>query len=84
MSFDRPGLPHPGRELDPAVEDTFREEGVEITEDEYDVPEHPGGRSAGPQPNPPRRPPHNPPPQDTAPQDTAPHDTAPHDTAPED
>ena len=59
MSFDRPGLPHPGHELDPAVEDTLREEGVELSGDEPDIPEHPGSRSAGPQPNPPRRPPHD-------------------------
>ncbi|MFG1911050.1 hypothetical protein [Kribbella sp. NPDC048928] len=61
MSFDRPGLPHPGHELDPAVEDVLREEGVELSDtDEPDVPEHPGSQSLGPQPNPPRRPPHNP------------------------
>jgi hypothetical protein len=60
MSFDRPGLPHPGRELDPAVEDTLREEGLELNDDaEPDIADHPGGRSAGPQPNPPRRPPHD-------------------------
>ncbi|WP_329005353.1 hypothetical protein OHA18_18445 [Kribbella sp. NBC_00709] len=59
MSFDRPGLPHPGHELDPAVEDALREEGVELTDDELDIPEHPGSRSAGPQPNPPRRPTHD-------------------------
>ncbi|TDW18893.1 hypothetical protein [Kribbella kalugense] len=60
MSFDRPGLPHPGHERDPAVDDTLREEGVELTDDnEVDVPEHPGGPSAGPQPNPPRRPTHD-------------------------
>jgi hypothetical protein len=60
MSFDRPGLPHPGHELDPEVEDTLREEGVEFTElDEPDIPDHPGSRSAGPQPNPPRRPRHD-------------------------
>lgn len=59
MSFDRPGLPHPGHEMDPAAEDVLREEGLELTDDdEPDVPEHPGGASAGPQPNPPRRPPH--------------------------
>ena len=60
MSFDRPGLPHPGYEMDPAVEDVLREEGVELDDDhEPDVPDHPGDRSAGPQPNPPRRPPHD-------------------------
>ena len=58
MSFDRPGLPHPGHELDPSVEDALREEGVELSGDEPDIPEHPGGPSAGPQPNQPRRPPH--------------------------
>jgi hypothetical protein len=79
MSFDRPGLPRPGHELDPVIEDTFREEGVEITEDDSDTPEHPGGRSAGPQPTPPRRPPH-----DTAPHDTPPHDTPAQDNATQD
>ncbi|MER7245868.1 hypothetical protein [Kribbella sp. NPDC000426] len=56
MSFDRPGLPHPGYELDPAVEDVLREEGVEMKDDAPDIADHPGGVSAGPQPNPPRRP----------------------------
>lgn len=57
MSFDRPGLPHPGHELDPEVDDTLREEGVELTADhDVDVPEHPGGPSAGPQPYVPRHP----------------------------
>ncbi|GAA1148834.1 hypothetical protein GCM10009630_54110 [Kribbella jejuensis] len=61
MSFDRPGLPHPGHEMDPAVEDTLREEGLELDkDDEPDIPDHPGSRSLGPQPNPPRRPPHDP------------------------
>lgn len=59
MSFDRPGLPNPGLELDPSIEDTLREEGVELNDDnEPDIADHPGSRSAGPQPNPPRRPPH--------------------------
>ncbi|MEU4193271.1 hypothetical protein AB0E69_15345 [Kribbella sp. NPDC026611] len=63
MSFDRPGLPHPGHELRPEVDDALAEEGVEFTDDdEPDIPEHPGSTSAGPQPNPARRPPHETPP----------------------
>jgi len=65
MSFDRPGLPHPGHELRPEVDDTLAEEGVELDDDhEPDVPDHPGGRSLGPQPNTPRRPVHEAPPED--------------------
>ena len=66
MSFDRPGLPVPGHELDPTVEETLGEEGVEMTDDEPHIPEHPGGRSLGPQPNPPRRPSHEAPSEEPA------------------
>jgi hypothetical protein len=66
MSFDRPGVPHPGHEMDPNIDQALVEEGVELTDHEPDIPDHPGGRSAGPQPNPPRRPPHEVPPEDSA------------------
>ncbi|MFI5736299.1 hypothetical protein ACIA49_39660 [Kribbella sp. NPDC051587] len=56
MSFDRPGLPKPGHELDSEVEAALAEEGVEVTDHEVDTPDHPGAVSEGPQPNPPRRP----------------------------
>jgi hypothetical protein len=58
MSFDRPGLPHPGHGSDePQIEENLREEGIELDgNDELDGLDHPGGPSAGPQPNPPRRP----------------------------
>jgi hypothetical protein len=60
MSFDRPGLPNPGYEVDAAVDDVLREEGVELDDDhEPDIPDHPGSTSAGPQPNSPRRPSHD-------------------------
>ena len=61
MSFDRPGLPHPGHELRPEVDETLAEEGVELDHHDHapDVPDHPGDRSSGPQPNPPRRPSHD-------------------------
>src|SRR3954469_18058190 len=61
LSFDRPGLPHPGHELRPEVDETLAEEGVELDHHDHapDVPDHPGGRSSGPQPNPPRRPSHD-------------------------
>jgi len=62
MSFDRPGLPHAGHELPAEVDETLAEEGIELTGHEADIPDHPGGPSAGPQPNPPRRPPHDVPP----------------------
>jgi hypothetical protein len=58
MSFDRPGLPHPGHELPPEIDETLAEEGLEFEDHEPDIPDHPGSRSAGPQPNPPRRPIH--------------------------
>ncbi|MGW6282680.1 hypothetical protein [Kribbella sp. NPDC055071] len=58
MSFDRPGLPLPGHELDPEVDETLREEGVELTNHEVDAPDHPGDVSAGPQPNHPLHPAH--------------------------
>jgi len=60
MSFDRPGIPHPGRPgNEPDIDDLFREEGVELDQDgDLEGLDHPGTRSAGPQPNPPRRPLH--------------------------
>jgi hypothetical protein len=59
MSFDRPGMPHPGHRADEAeIDDDLREEGVELTDGELDGLDHPGGVSRGPEPNPPRRPSH--------------------------
>jgi hypothetical protein len=51
MSFERPGLPRPGREVDAEVEEALSHEGVELDDDhEVDAPDHPGAPSAGPQP----------------------------------
>jgi hypothetical protein len=59
MSFDRPGLPHPGHKGDEVeIDDDLREEGVELTDGDLDSLDRPGGVSRGPEPNPPRRPPH--------------------------
>ncbi|MFB6720134.1 hypothetical protein ACFCV3_08250 [Kribbella sp. NPDC056345] len=55
MSFDRPGTPKAGRELDSEAEAAPEKEGVEVTDHQVDPPDHPGEKSAGPQPNPPRR-----------------------------
>lgn len=62
MSFDRPGLPHPGnRPEEVEIDEDLREEGLEFDHDgRLDGVDHPGGISAGPQPNPPRRPAHEP------------------------
>jgi hypothetical protein len=57
MSFDRPGLPHPGHKANEVeIDEVLAEEGVELTDGELDGLDHPGGVSAGPVPNPPRRP----------------------------
>jgi hypothetical protein len=78
MSFDRPGLPHPGHELRPEVDETLREEGVELDDDhEPDIPDHPGTVSAGPQPNPPRRPAHQPQPHLPQPDQAQPDEVPP-------
>ncbi|WP_432944852.1 hypothetical protein ACQPXM_03995 [Kribbella sp. CA-253562] len=67
MSFDRPGLPEPGRPADQVeAEEILEEEGVDVTDGRLDGRDHPGGPSAGPQPNPPRRP-HPPEPPDHQP-----------------
>jgi hypothetical protein len=64
MSFDRPGLPHPGRPgNEPDIDELFEEEGVELDEDgDLDGLDHPGAKSAGPQPYVPRHPAHEEPP----------------------
>ncbi|WP_157979861.1 hypothetical protein [Kribbella monticola] len=55
MSFDRPGLPHPGKPANEAeIDETLTEDGVELTDGELDGLEHPGARSEGPVPNEPR------------------------------
>jgi hypothetical protein len=55
MSFDRPGVPHPGNRPDEAeTEEILEEEGVDVTDGRLDGRDHPGGPSAGPQPNTPR------------------------------
>jgi hypothetical protein len=59
MSFDRPGLPHPGHRADEVeIDDDLREEGVDLADGELDGLDRPGNVSRGPEPNPPRRPPH--------------------------
>ena len=55
MSFDRPGQAHSG-DLPPDIEEILEEEGLEVTDHEADIPDHPGSRSLGPQPYVPRRP----------------------------
>jgi hypothetical protein len=66
MSFDRPGIPRPGhRSNEPLIEEDLEEEGVDLDEDgDLDGLDRPGGPSAGPQPNPPRRPARETPPAD--------------------
>jgi hypothetical protein len=55
MSFDRPGVPHPGNRSDePTTEEILEEEGVEVEDGRLDARDHPGGPSAGPQPYVPR------------------------------
>jgi hypothetical protein len=63
MSFDRPGLPHTGHKAEEVeIDADLREEGIEFDHDGHlDGLDHPGERSAGPQPNPPRRPDREPP-----------------------
>ena len=58
MSFDRPGLPHPGHKADEVeIDESLQAEGLELTSDgDLDGLDHPGEVSAGPQPNPARRP----------------------------
>ena len=57
MSFDRPGLPHPGRKANEVeIDETLAEEGIELADGELDGLDHPGGVSEGPVPNPPRLP----------------------------
>jgi hypothetical protein len=51
MSFDRPGVPHPGNRADEAeTEEILEEEGVEIADGRLDGRDHPGSPSTGPQP----------------------------------
>ena len=57
MSFDRPGQAHAG-DLPPDIEQVLEEEGVEVTDHEVELTDHPGSRSLGPQPYVPRRPRH--------------------------
>jgi hypothetical protein len=57
MSFDRPGLPHPGHKANEVeIDEALAEEGIELTDRELDGLDRPGGISEGPVPNPPRRP----------------------------
>jgi len=61
MSFDRrPGSAHKG-DLPPDIEQALEEEGVEVTDHEVELTDHPGSRSLGPQPYVPRHPAHEPP-----------------------
>jgi hypothetical protein len=56
MSFDRPGLPHPGKKAyEVEIDETLAEDGVELTDGRLDGLDHPGARSQGPVPNEPRR-----------------------------
>lgn len=50
MSFDRPGLPHPGHRADePQIDEDLREEGVDLDEDGHlDGLDHPGEPSSRP------------------------------------
>lgn len=57
MSFDRPGLPHPGhRANEVEIDEALAEEGIELTDRELDGLDRPGAVSEGPVPNPSRRP----------------------------
>src|SRR4051794_24898492 len=57
MSFDRPGLPHPGHKANEIeIDEVLAEEGIELTDRELDGLDRPGAVSEGPVPNPPRRP----------------------------
>jgi hypothetical protein len=57
MSFDRPGLPHPGHKANEVeIDEVLAEEGIELTDRELDGLDRPGAVSEGPVPNPPRRP----------------------------
>jgi hypothetical protein len=58
MSFDRPGLPHPGRPADEVdIDETLDEEGLDIDEEgDLEAVDHPGGPSRGPEPYIPRHP----------------------------
>ena len=66
MTVRRPGRWDPGEEPSPVIDETLQEEGLELTNYDGVIPEHPGGKSLGPQPNPPRRPPHKAPPEEPA------------------
>jgi hypothetical protein len=57
MSFDRPGLPHPGRKANEVeIDEALAEDGIELTDGGLDALDRPGAVSEGPVPNPPRRP----------------------------
>jgi hypothetical protein len=57
MSFDRPGLPHPGHKANEVeIDEALSEDGVDLTDGDLDGLDRPGAVSEGPVPNPPRRP----------------------------
>jgi hypothetical protein len=51
MSFDRPGLPHPGHKANEVeIDEVLAEEGIELTDRELDGLDRPGAVSEGPVP----------------------------------
>jgi hypothetical protein len=82
MSFDRPGLPHPGHKANEVeIDETLEEEGVELTDGDLDGLDHPGAVSAGPVPTPPRRPAYGAEDEAEEPVDDPAHDDPAHDPA---
>jgi hypothetical protein len=82
MSFDRPGLPHPGHKANEVeIDETLAEEGVELTDGDLDGLDHPGTVSAGPVPNTPRHPAYEPKDEADQPVDDPAHDDPAHDPA---
>ena len=81
MSFDRPGLPHPGRKADEAeIDEALAEDGVELADGELDGLDRPGTVSAGPVPNEPRHPQHEAEDESAQPVDDPAHDDPAHDS----
>ncbi len=57
MSFDRPGLPHPGKKANEVeIDEALAGDGIELADGELAGLDRPGSVSEGPVPNPPRRP----------------------------
>jgi hypothetical protein len=82
MSFDRPGLPHPGHKANEVeIDEALEEDGVELTDGDLDGLDHPGTVSVGPVPTPPRRPAYRAADEAEEPVDDPAHDDPAHDPA---